>query len=79
MINVNGTTVEYKGKGSDLIAECALAVAGTANAIANGNNNSAKSALYSVFIGAVRILREECNTDIDTWIVGNQIANATKE
>ena len=41
MIKVNGTTVEYEGKGSDLIAECALAVAGTANAIANGDNNFA--------------------------------------
>ena len=79
MIKVNGTTVEYEGKGSNLIAECALAVAGTANAIANGDNNSAEAALYSVFMGAVRTLREECNTDIDTWIVGNQIANETKE
>ena len=48
MIKVNGTTVEYEGKGSDLVAECALAVAGTANAIANGDSNSAEAALYSV-------------------------------
>ena len=75
IINAHPPTFSYGVLGCSMYQNASSIIC----CIANGDNNSAETALYSVFMGAVRTLREECNTDIDTWIVGNQIANATKE
>ena len=79
MIKVDKTNVEIGGRGGELLVECALALADTANAISDGDNNFADATLYSVFMGAVRILHERHNIDIDTSFIGIQIVNATKE
>lgn len=79
MIKVNDMTVEIEGNADDLCAECTLAVAGTANVIAGGDDRIASATLYALFMGAVKVLREYHNIDVDTSLIGNQIANATKE
>lgn len=79
MIKVDKTNVEIVGSGGELLTECALALAGTVNVISDVDNNFADATLYSVFMGAVKILHERHNIDIDTSFIGIQIVNATKE
>ena len=77
MIKAEKATVEIEGNAGDLLAECALVVAGTANVIADGDESFATATLYSVFMGAVRILHEAHHIDIDTSFLGIEIAKAT--
>ena len=79
MIKVEKVAVEFEGTGSDLLAECAFALSALALKVSNGDAEIAEASIYSTCLATARILHEVHGIDVDTWIIGNLIANATKE
>ena len=76
MIKAEKMAVEFEGKANELLAECAVALTAITRAVSNGDAEIAEASIYSVFIATARELHRK-GIDIDTWIVGNQIAKAT--